>query len=579
MRDPTATAEDLADRLRLALEAGRLGTFRWDLASGTVTWDETLERLFGLEPGTFPGTFDAWVALLHPDDRDEVLATVDRAVAERGEYRIEDRVIWPDGTVRWLQGRGKVTLGPDGEVTGTIGVSVDITDRKGAEQRAEAEARALAAAVEGERLQRTRLEFLSGLTTSSLATDHHRELMEAVTRAAVPMLGDWCSLHFQPEPTAAPDVAVAHVDPDRVAWFTEVAERFPYDPDAPTGVPRVIRTGEVEFVPEVTPDVVEAVLADAPSGTDRDEARAVLDALGLTSVITVPLRTDRGVLGAIRFVSAESGRRYDEDDLALARATAGRVAEMLERLWFSDQQRYIASTLQAALLPPGLPDIAGIELAARYWAAGAVDVGGDFFDVFSVDDDRWRVLIGDVCGTGSDAAALTSIARHTARAAARHGQDDAAVLHWMNDAVLDSDRDLFCTTCYASFERAGEAIRLQVTTGGHPLPVVAHPDGSTEEVGDHGTLLGVFRDVDACSGSATLAPGDVVVFHTDGATDVPPPAGLDPQGWADLVSRAAAGARNADSVADRIHAELAARLPIARREDDIALVVLRVQDG
>ena len=92
----------------------------------------------------------------------------------------------------------------------------------------------------------------------------------------------------------------------------------------------------------------------------------------------------------MQLVSAESGRHYDEEDLALAEAAAGRLAEALDAAWFADQQRNIAVTLQQALLPPALPAIPGIDIAARYWPAGANAVGGDFYDVFAIDDHSGR---------------------------------------------------------------------------------------------------------------------------------------------------------------------------------------------
>ena len=155
----------------MALEAGELGTFRWDMASGVTTWDTTLERLFGLEPGGFDGTYDAWVALLHPDEVDEVLAVVESAVANKSSYQMDHRVIWPDGSVHWLQGRGKVTLDARGDVTGTIGCTADITARKLVEFDAQERARTAAASAASERLQRERLEFLAKISRSALSRD------------------------------------------------------------------------------------------------------------------------------------------------------------------------------------------------------------------------------------------------------------------------------------------------------------------------------------------------------------------------------------------------------------------------
>lgn len=146
----------ISAHLNLALDAGGLGTWRWDLASGRTTWDPRMERLFGLEPGTFDGTFEAWRALLHPDDVAEVLAEVDRAVAARSSYRLEHRIVTPAGDVRWIEGAGRVTLDEDGEPTGTIGCCHDITERATAEQERARLAEVAVDALARERVNRER---------------------------------------------------------------------------------------------------------------------------------------------------------------------------------------------------------------------------------------------------------------------------------------------------------------------------------------------------------------------------------------------------------------------------------------
>ncbi len=312
------------------------------------------------------------------------------------------------------------------------------------------------------------------------------------------------------------------------------------------------------------------------SGIDYATAEAILDALQLTSVITVPLLTKHGVIGAIQFVSAESGRRYEPDDVALAEGVADRVAAALENLWLTDQYRHISVTLQQALLPPALPRVPGVDVAARYWPAGAVAaVGGDFYDLFATDADTWAVVIGDVCGTGPDAAALTGIARHTIRAAARHGCTHTEVTDWVNQAILQSGRDLFCTACYATLERDGEGWRFRSAAAGHPLPLVVRASGEAHEVGHHGTLLGVFESVDVTPGESTLGAGDTLVLYTDGFNDLPPPSALAGPELVELV-RLAAERETAHDIAEALHESVRRRVPELRRRDDIALLVLRV---
>lgn len=575
-------AAELTNHLLLALAGGELGTWRWDRASGDTQWDANMERLFGLPPGAFDGRFETWVSMLHPDDRDEVLDVLDRAVTNVDSYQVEHRVVWPDGSVRWLQGRAMVTLGAGGEVSGTIGCCGDVTAKKLAEleiARRATEAECLLAEAE---LQRRRLEFLSGINEAALRAANHRELMAEVTAAAVPRLGDWCAVHFMDgvgSSYATPEIVVAHQDPSRLERLHELLVKHPYDPSAPIGAAAAIRDGATQLIEDFEP-ILEAVIAGAVRASP-DEARALLEELAPTSLIAVPLVTKRGVIGAIQFVSAESGRHYDADDVSLAETAAGRVADALESSWLREQQRNVASVLQTALLPEVIPSIEGLDIAARYWAAGEVsDVGGDFYDVFRIGDadaPRWAVVIGDVCGTGPEAAALTAMARHTLRAAAHHGATPIEALEWLNEAIIESHRHRFCTVLYCELERLdADRWRLTTVTAGHPLALVARAGAEAATVGRSGTLLGVLPELRLHAETTELTLGDTLVIHTDGITDVPDPYGLDDEALAAIVSHAAAAPGGAEPVAERLRAAVGAVLPLNERDDDIALVVVRV---
>jgi PAS domain S-box-containing protein len=117
-------------RLALALAAAELGTWTWDMTSGITTWDVRLEQLHGLPPGGFGGTYEDWVDALHPSDRAECLARLERAMADPGPYLLLHRTRWPDGSIHWIECRGRVTVDADGTPTGTIGVAIDVTDRE-----------------------------------------------------------------------------------------------------------------------------------------------------------------------------------------------------------------------------------------------------------------------------------------------------------------------------------------------------------------------------------------------------------------------------------------------------------------
>lgn len=559
---------DLAKRLSLALEAGGLGTWRWDIATGTVEWDARLEQLFGLEPGEFAGTFDAYKALLHPDDAPLTLKTVEQALEEKTSYLVEHRVVWKDGTVRWIQGKGTVTLDAAGHVTGTIGCASDVTEQVLLRaERQEATALALEAATR-ERAARERLEFLS-LINEALANSVTREqVMQNVTRVAVPRLGDWCAIFvLRDDDAVVPEVEIAHVDPVMVSHAKQLQERFPYDPSAPTGVPAVIRSGRSEFYPNITDELLEQLAPDI---------REAVRSLGVTSAIAVPLLKRHRVVGAMQFVSSTPDRVYTADDVALAEAVGARIASSIVNTRLSERQRMIASTLQAGLLPHELPNIPGVEVAVRYWAAGeGTDVGGDFYDVFEVGD-HYAVVIGDVCGTGPIAASMTGLARHTIRAAAWQGAEPTGVLGQLNNAMMRSGQSTFGTVLYSTLRlREGDA-RLDLVSGGHPLPIVRRSTGGTEVVGQPGPLLGVFPELAWPSLSSTLGPGDIVVLYTDGITDVRPPHDLSTEALKDMVNQSGAEASSAQEFADMFGNQISRVLPIVQRKDDIALIVLRM---
>ncbi|MEO6469570.1 MAG: SpoIIE family protein phosphatase [Acidimicrobiia bacterium] len=568
-------ASALAERLALALDAGGLGTWRWEIDSGVVHWDTRLEGLFGLEPGEFDGTFEAYTARLHPDDAPAVMAAVREAVAEKQAYVVDHRTVWPDETVRWLQGKGMVTTDAAGRVTGTIGCVADVTDQVLVVKERERAVTAALEAADLERLSAERLAFLGQVNDALAGAETRIDVMRGVTRVAVPTLGEWCSIFVLPEDgSPIPDVEIAHADPEMVQYARELQMRFPYEPEAASGIPHVIRTGESEFYPEID----DALIDEADT---TEEARDIVRSLRLRSAIAVPLVKRGRVIGALQFVNTESSRVYTEQDLALANAVANRVASTLENRRLAEHQRLIATTLQASLLPSSLPLISGVDLAVRYWAAGeGTEVGGDFYDVFEVGEGHWAVVIGDVCGTGPRAATLTGLARHTIRAAAWSGASGEAVLRQLNQAIWRSDRSTFCTAAYCELRHLADGVVLDVTAGGHPLPILRRADGSNELLGTPGTLLGAFSESEATTCTTKLSRGDSVVLYTDGVTDLAPPHDLSPEGMREMAVAAAASGTSADAIAEALGDAIEAKLPLAERDDDIALLVLRIDsDG
>jgi serine phosphatase RsbU (regulator of sigma subunit) len=296
----------------------------------------------------------------------------------------------------------------------------------------------------------------------------------------------------------------------------------------------------------------------------------------MRSAMTVPMTLRDRVLGAITFVSAEAARRFDAQDLALAEDLALRAAVAIDNARLYETSRAIARTLQSSLLPPHLPELPGAELAAIYRpAARGLDVGGDFYDVFNLAEDQWYLVVGDVCGKGAEAAAITALARYTIRAAAVRRRSPSAILRWLNDAMLSQDTDgRFCTIACAHLDLSHRMARLTVCCGGHPAPLVLRAGGRVEEVGSAGTLLGMVHDPELQDRTVELGPGDAVVTYTDGLTDAAAPQ----RTWtSEDVGAALAAVRgqSADMIAQHVVDAAIGDVPSPR--DDVALLALRIE--
>jgi serine phosphatase RsbU (regulator of sigma subunit) len=282
-------------------------------------------------------------------------------------------------------------------------------------------------------------------------------------------------------------------------------------------------------------------------------------------------------LGAITFVGAESGRRFDDSDLELAAEIGRRTGIAVDNARLYRDRSHVAKTLQDSLLPARLPEIPGFTTAARFRATGAgTEVGGDFYDLYESSGGRWTIAIGDVCGKGPDAAAVTALARYTLRAVAMTEPLPSRTLESLNEAMLRQRADMrFCTVAYGVLDRSdGGRVRLSLACAGHPPPLLLEPDGSVRELGEPGTLLGVVPDPDLPDTSTDIEPGDTVVFYTDGVTEARGANGsFGPADLAALLSRSAG--LDPDSIAGRIE-EAAVRTGEGEPRDDIAVVVVRL---
>ena len=276
----------------------------------------------------------------------------------------------------------------------------------------------------------------------------------------------------------------------------------------------MIRTGKSELVPQIPEGLIEASVPDPVQ-------REMVLQLEIESYMTVPLKARNRILGAMTFVSSDPTRRFGPHDLSFAEDIAQRAALAIDNARLYEEQVGVARALQRSLLPPSLPKMPGVELATLYEPAiEANEVGGDFYDVFPLGKDDWAIVIGDVCGKGAEAAAITGLARHTIRAVGMRESDPKVLLETLNEAMLrQPSGERFATVALARLRILEQGAEIEVACAGHPEPMLLKNDGRVEQIGEAGTVLGLFTGIDINPRSTTLGAGDAVVFYTDGVTE------------------------------------------------------------
>ena len=395
--------------------------------------------------------------------------------------------------------------------------------------------------------------------------------LSSIARLASLEIAEWASIDIAEPDGTVTQVAVAHRDPEKVEVAKEMRRRYPPDPGASTGVYNVLRTGESEFLPKLDGERLDNLAGDSGH-------RELVESLGATSAVIVPMVARRRTLGALTLVTAGNRPPFTSEDLSMIEELASRCALAIDNARLYNERGYIARTLQQSLLPPELPDLPSFEAAARFRAAGeGIEVGGDFYDLFDTGRGVSAAVMGDVCGKGADAAALTALARYTIRTAAMADRSPSEILALLNDAILRQRSDKrFCTVTYAQMEQRRGSILMSVASGGHPLPYVMRADGSVEQVGRWGTLLGVVPDPELTDVEVELLPGDTVVLYTDGVIEARSDSeGMFGPGRLAELLEACAG-RDPDTVAQTIE-DAVVELQQGDPKDDIAILALRVR--
>jgi serine phosphatase RsbU (regulator of sigma subunit)/PAS domain-containing protein len=541
-----AFAEALAERCALAIDNARLH----DTAERSLS---VLHTVFSSAP--------VGLALVDRDLRvvrvnhtfaafdsdavqDELLAAF-RHVLDAGEPVLDRDMTTasPGGARRHWNASFTPVTHADGSITGVIVTVVDATERR--------------ALLDAERDARSRADFLARAGSILDASLDYEETLGSVTQIAIPEIADWCAVSVLDDAGVLQEVAAAHADCAQRELGRELRRRFPPDPESTTGAVGVARSGETQYVRELTDEMLAAAIPNP-------EQLALVRRLGVRSVVIAALKARGRLFGTLTLANAESGRLFEDADVQLAEELAARAGMAIDNARLYTERTRIAHTLQVKLLPERLPDIPDVLVAARYRAAGELnEVGGDFYDVFPRSQSEWALVVGDVSGKGAEAAAVTALARYTLRAAALEDAPPSAALRRLNTAMLDDDTSQFATVALAYFAKAGRAaVDVRLSLAGHPAPAVLRRDGTIEMAGRFGMMVGLGAEPVLHDVELRIGAGDVLLLYTDGVTEAGPRgrplgedgiatvladlAGQSPQAIVDAVEQAAVAAQPGD---------------------------------
>ncbi|MFJ9586697.1 SpoIIE family protein phosphatase [Streptomyces acidicola] len=449
---------------------------------------------------------------------------------------VHDDLTAVPGAVPLLSGTGMrsvvtVPLKVEGRLTGSLGVAAEAPGRYSNEEalRLQFAADRIALAVESarlgelERLRRGSLSFLveaSDLLAGTLDRDQTLALMAQMT---IPTLATWCAVYTIADQASEPYLSyVLHEDEERIDGIKALLSKVPPPDPIPTPGARVW---------SAPADAAhQAALRTSMRSLGLGEPATVSSGIGTTlataaavggETVVLPLVARNRVIGMLT-LGKPTDEHFRQEILELAEDLSRRAALALDNARLYSERTAISQSLQRSLLPPELPEVEGVEVEVIYRAAGeGNEVGGDFYDLFPIRDGAYGFAIGDVCGTGPEAAAVTGLARHALRLLAREGFGGPAVLERLNSAIIDEGaRSRFLTLLYGELwpQEDGSAI-LKVVCAGHPLPLRLRQDGSVEPAAEPQPLLGVMEDLELYEQTVTLDPGDVLLCVTDGVTE------------------------------------------------------------
>lgn len=407
---------------------------------------------------------------------------------------------------------------------------------------------------EHERALRGRMSFVAEASDLLAGTLDEDRTIALAAQLAVPRLATWCAV-LLPDDSGELKLAYAwHADESRADALTTLLNHSP--------PPQILPGDGAQpwSLAETRPELRTAMTAELVS----DPAWCF------------PLRA-RDRSPGVFVIGRPRGGAMARDALDLAEDLSRRAALALDNARLYSEQLQATRALQRSLLPPELPDIPGVDLAAAYEAAGkGNEVGGDFYDVFEISGGRWRFTIGDVCGKGPEAAAVTGLTRHALRILAKEDHDVPAVLERLNALIVgEGPRVPFITLIHGELIPApGRAATISLACAGHPPPLILRADGDVQAAARPQPLLGVLDQVTFCTDTTHISPGDVLICFTDGVTERRASGRLldDDDGLSQLLGECSG--LNAGAIVARIQRAVH-EFGTGPPADDLALIVFR----
>jgi len=365
------------------------------------------------------------------------------------------------------------------------------------------------------RRQRRRLQFMIAASAKLDTSLDPSQTLRKIAHSAVPELAELCVIDLVDDSGCAKAVAAA-LDPGIAARIEQLRREYPLDLDGPHPVAKALKSGK----PQLVEDLTQARTLNDAAQSDT-HLRFMRD-VGYRSAAVFPLRARHRTHGTMSFLHVGSAAGYSESELAVLEDLTARAALAYDNARLYAERAHIANALQRSLMPPKLPKIPWLDLASYFRPIGRANrVGGDFYDAFP-DDRKWWLMLGDVCGKGPEAAALTGLLRQSARAYARGSSGPGSVLARVNQAMLEQDfSESFATAVLVRLEPRGDHIETRLATAGHPPALVVRGDGQVDEFGA-GQLLGL-PGAQSEDAATRLHPGDALALYTDGLPEARAP--------------------------------------------------------